>query len=60
LESLEDATCTHVCGSEDEVFVAESDRMAELEAQGISLSNKIASPGRAIGNARRWIQDPLW
>jgi hypothetical protein len=60
LGSLADATCTHVCGSEGDVFVAESQRIAELEAQGVSLSNKIASPGKAIANARRYVQGTLW
>jgi hypothetical protein len=60
LASRADAICTHVCGSEDDVFVAEDQRISELVAQGVSVSNRIASPGKAISNARKWFQDPLW
>ena len=64
LSSIEDAVCTHVCGSENDLFVAEHLRMQELVSQGVSLSNEIASPGRSILQARQaaelWEQLPLW
>jgi hypothetical protein len=64
LASIEDAVCTHVCGGDDDLFVAEHLRMQELVDQGVSLSNEIASPGKAILQARQaaqiWEQLPLW
>lgn len=48
LTSLDDVKITHVRGCEDDVFVAEHLRMQQLRAQGVPLSNEIASPGKAI------------
>jgi large repetitive protein len=60
LTSQAAADCLHVCGTEDDVFAAEAQRISDLEEQGVSLSNKIASPGKAIINARNYVQLPLW
>ncbi|WP_213013445.1 LamG-like jellyroll fold domain-containing protein [Paractinoplanes toevensis] len=48
LSSLDDVKVTHVCGCEDDVFVAEHLRMEELRRQGVPLSNQKASPGKSI------------
>jgi RHS repeat-associated protein len=53
LRSREDATCTHVCGSESDVFVAEHLRMEELRSKGVELSNERISPGKAILQRRQ-------
>ncbi|MFE0739241.1 polymorphic toxin-type HINT domain-containing protein, partial [Streptomyces sp. NPDC058855] len=53
LKSREDATCTHVCGTNDDLFVAEHLRMEELRGQGVDLSNDIASPGKKILKQRQ-------
>ncbi|TKT10859.1 RHS repeat-associated core domain-containing protein [Streptomyces galbus] len=64
LKSREDATCTHVCGTNDDLFVAEHLRMGELRGQGVDLSNDIASPGKKIfeqrQNAEKFEQLELW
>lgn len=60
LSSVEDADCIHVCGTQDDVFAAEAQRIAQLRQQGVPLSNQIASPGRTILNARQYVQLPLW
>ena len=52
LASLDDAKVTHVCGCEDDVFVAEHLRMEELRRQGVPLSNQKASPGKSILDRR--------
>ncbi|MFJ2606581.1 GIY-YIG nuclease family protein [Streptomyces sp. NPDC087425] len=53
LKSRGDATCTHVCGTNDDLFVAEHLRMEELRGQGVDLSNDIASPGKKILEKRQ-------
>ncbi|MEU2605506.1 polymorphic toxin-type HINT domain-containing protein [Streptomyces albus] len=53
LKGREEATCTHICGTNDDLFVAEHLRMEELRGQGVGLSNDIASPGRKILERRR-------
>ncbi|MFJ8602615.1 ricin-type beta-trefoil lectin domain protein [Streptomyces shenzhenensis] len=64
LKSREDATCTHVCGTNDDLFVAEHLRMEELRGQGVDLSNDIASPGKRIleqrQDAEKFEQLGLW
>ncbi|PZM97343.1 MAG: hypothetical protein DIU79_02820 [Actinobacteria bacterium] len=58
--SIDDATCTHVCGTDEDLFVAEHLRMEELRSQGIQLSNEIASPGKKILEQRQFVQLTLW
>ncbi|MFF4599827.1 RHS repeat-associated core domain-containing protein [Amycolatopsis sp. NPDC001319] len=64
LKSRGDATCTHVCGTNDDLFVAEHLRMEELRGQGVDLSNDIASPGKKIlekrQDAEQFEQLRLW
>ncbi|MGW6292058.1 polymorphic toxin-type HINT domain-containing protein [Streptomyces sp. NPDC055058] len=64
LKSRGDATCTHVCGTNDDLFVAEHLRMEELRGQGVDLSNDIASPGKRIleqrQDAEKFEQLGLW
>ncbi|MBJ7905112.1 hypothetical protein IF655_17625 [Streptomyces sp. DSM 110735] len=64
LKSRGDATCTHVCGTNDDLFVAEHLRMEELRGQGVDLSNDIASPGKKIleqrQDAEKFEQLELW
>jgi hypothetical protein len=60
LSSVEDAQCLHVCGTEDDVFAAEHQTMVRLQQQGVQLSNDIASPGKAIINQRKYVQEPLF
>ncbi|QYN26413.1 polymorphic toxin-type HINT domain-containing protein [Amycolatopsis sp. DSM 110486] len=48
LKSRGNATCTHVCGTNDDLFVAKHPRMEELRDQGVDPSNDIASPGKKI------------
>ncbi|MEV0742695.1 LamG-like jellyroll fold domain-containing protein [Streptomyces sp. NPDC050549] len=56
LKSRGDATCTHVCGTNDDLFVAEHLRMEELRGQGVDLSNDIASPGKKILEKRQDVE----
>ena len=60
LRSRSDATCTHVCGTNDDLFVAEHRRMEELRKQGVPLGNKDASPGKSILERRKYEQLKLW
>lgn len=60
LRSRSDATCTHVCGTDDDLFVAEHRRMEELRKQGVPLSNEKASPGKSILERRQYEQLELW
>jgi hypothetical protein len=48
LASMDAVKITHVCGCEDDVFVAEHLRIAHLRKQGVPLSNDLSSPGKAI------------
>ncbi|MEW2505942.1 polymorphic toxin-type HINT domain-containing protein [Amycolatopsis sp. NPDC047767] len=64
LKSRGDATCAHVCRTNDDLFVAEHLRMEELRGQGVDLSNDIASPGKKIlekrQDAEQFEQLRLW
>ncbi len=64
LKSRDDARCTHVCGTNDDLFVAEHVRMGELRGRGVKLSNDIASPGKKIleqrQDAEKFEQLGLW
>ncbi|MER5262768.1 GIY-YIG nuclease family protein [Actinosynnema sp. NPDC002837] len=63
LKSVEEATCTHVCGTDEDLFVAEHLRMQELRGQGVELSNDYASPGKRILERRKaesYEQLTLW
>ncbi|MFI5713134.1 RHS repeat-associated core domain-containing protein [Kribbella sp. NPDC051620] len=60
LASRADAKCTHVCGTDEDLLVAEHQRMEELRGQGVSLSNKKASPGKKILQERNYEQLTLW
>ncbi|OKI16031.1 hypothetical protein A6A25_41315 [Saccharothrix sp. CB00851] len=63
LKRIDDATCTHVCGTNDDLFVAEHLRMQELRGRGVELSNDYASPGKKIlerRNAEKYEQLTLW
>ncbi|GAA4626487.1 hypothetical protein GCM10023196_034940 [Actinoallomurus vinaceus] len=52
LASMDDVKITHVCGCEDDVFVAEHLRIQQLRKQGVPLSNDINSPGKTILDRR--------
>jgi hypothetical protein len=52
LASMDDVKITHVCGCEDDVYVAEHLRIQQLRKLGISLSNIKESPGRSILDRR--------
>ncbi|MGW0433683.1 polymorphic toxin-type HINT domain-containing protein [Micromonospora sp. NPDC003197] len=52
LASMDDVKITHVCGCEDDVFVAEHLRIQQLRKQGVPLSNDINSPGKVILDRR--------
>ncbi|MBL7496454.1 DNRLRE domain-containing protein [Frankia sp. CNm7] len=60
LRSRADAKCTHVCGNDDDLFVAEHLRIQELRGQGVQLSNQRASPGKKILEQRGFQQLRLW
>ncbi|MFD0292840.1 polymorphic toxin-type HINT domain-containing protein [Streptomyces sp. NPDC127118] len=60
LKSLDDVKCTHVCGTEDDVFIAEHLRMEELKRQGVQLGNDITSPGKKKLKQRGFQQLELW
>ncbi|ASW53381.1 polymorphic toxin-type HINT domain-containing protein [Plantactinospora sp. KBS50] len=52
LANMDDVKITHVCGCEDDVFVAEHLRIQQLRKQGVPLSNDINSPGKSILDRR--------
>lgn len=52
LASMDDVKITHVCGCEDDVFVAEHLRLQQLRKQGVPLSNDYNSPGKSILDRR--------
>lgn len=60
LKSLDDVKCTHVCGTEDDVFIAEHLRMEELKRQGVQLGNDLTSPGKKKLQQRGFQQLELW
>lgn len=60
LKSLDDVKCTHVCGTEDDVFIAEHLRMEELKRQGVQLGNDLTSPGKKKLQQRGFQQLDLW
>jgi Pretoxin HINT domain len=60
LSSIGDAECLHVCGTEDDVFIAEYQQILALQRQGILTSNMIAPPGEGRYNERDYYQLPLW
>ena len=60
LSDVAAADCLHVCGTEEDVFIGEYQRMVELRNQGIPLSNINESPGKAMYMARMYFQPPLW
>ncbi|MFJ9305789.1 GIY-YIG nuclease family protein [Streptomyces cyaneofuscatus] len=60
LKSLDDVKCTHVCGTEDDVFIAEHLRMEELKRQGVQLGNDLTSPGKKELQQRGFQQLELW
>ncbi|MGH3389242.1 MAG: polymorphic toxin-type HINT domain-containing protein, partial [Actinomadura sp.] len=64
LARREDATCTHVCGTDDDLFIAEHLRMEELRSQGVGLGNDLTSPGKKMLEKRlnaEWFEQlPLW
>jgi hypothetical protein len=55
-----EAICIHICGSNDDLFRAEYIFKSGLEKMNVPLSNHLESPGKAIYNARQWIQERLF
>ncbi|MGI5231828.1 hypothetical protein [Actinoallomurus sp. CA-142502] len=49
---MDDVEITHVCGCEDDVFVAEHLKIQQLRKQGIPLSNDYNSPGKSMLDRR--------
>ncbi len=56
-----DATCTQVCTTNADLYIAEHLRMEGLRNQGVDLSNKIPPAGKRILDARQnFEQLRLW